>query len=453
MRQWILLGLFWIMSCSDDDVIRGNNDTNNASSNNETTNTSSNTHNVVGVACTSNQDCVPQAPICQGDVAVQHTGDGLCGSETGICNYFFVTERVDCTVTVQSCQEGACVDNACTARVCQTPANRCEGTTAVFYEVQSRCDVMSGECVDHEQRVECAAQGATCVAGSCVGACVGVTCDSPPAPRCMGTVAVTSGNGTCNPDTAMCRYTETMMDCADDSKVCANGQCVPDLCANVTCAQPPDVCDMNRARVYSDVGVCNAADGSCDYSGVETVTDCGVETCIEAACVDTRPDSGELVIVEIMANPEAVDDAAGEWFEVINATTRPLNVDGLVLESTGDTPYAFALGTLELIQPGARYVFGINDDLLTNGGVAVDQVYSGISFDLDDVISLKRGTVVVDTVTLLGTFPATPGASASFGDQYDEVADDNTMAAFWCNATTALGTDFGTPGAANDLCP
>ncbi len=195
------------------------------------------------------------------------------------------------------------------------------------------------------------------------------------------------------------------------------------------------------------------ANGMCDFSGVEVVTDCGANTCINAACVNVSANAGDLTITEIMTNPEAVADTAGEWFEVINNTARSINVDGLVLESMGDTAYTFAIGAPKLIAPNARYVFGINDDNLTNGGVTVNQQYVGIVLNAADSITLKSGATIIDTVTWDATFPTTPGKSMTFGNQRNPATDDNLLAASWCDAITALGTDFGTPGAANDTCP
>jgi hypothetical protein len=514
MRQWTLIGLVILGgACGDDNIITGNNDSNNTTTNNATNNLTNNSNNIIGVACETNEECSAPANSCQGDVAVQFTGDGICGSETGVCNFFFVTQRVDCTTTVQSCEAGECVDNVCTTKICDTPADRCEGTTAVFSSRVSSCDLVTGQCLNNEARVDCAVQGAECIGGTCVGACVGLTCDAPTAGTCAGLMATSYSNpGACNPvdgtctyeptttDCGLtdkicraglcvdfcapnpcvtapagtcagavasiyttpgvcdevadsCTYPPTTTDCALTDKLCNNGVCVTDLCANVACLQPANVCTNNMAKVYSGAGACMPANGMCNFSGVEVVTDCGANTCINAACVNVSANAGDLTITEIMTNPEAVADTAGEWFEIINNTARSINVDGLVLESMGDTAYTFAIGAPKLIAPGARYVFGINNDNLTNGGVTVNQKYVGIVLDAADSITLKSGATVIDTVTWDGTFPMTPGKSMTFGNQYNPAVDDNALAASWCDGITALGTDFGTPGAANDTCP
>lgn len=456
MMRWWLLGLLALAACSDDDVIRGNNAANN-SNNSATNNSGSNnaTNNVVGVSCTDNDDCTPPANSCQGDVAVVYSGNGLCGSETGICNFFFVTERVDCTVTVQSCQDGACVDNACTRKVCDTPNDFCEGSVAVFYQRASACDVGTGDCVDNEARVDCATSNTECVAGTCVGVCAGVSCDNPPAARCEGDTLVTPGNGVCSPQTGECGYTESTTDCAAMDMVCSNGACrTPvDLCANVTCNAPPAAsCMGNAARTYAP-GTCDPADGMCDYA--PTTTDCSLTNtvCVLGACEDLSANAGDLMVVEIMSDPEAVDDTNGEWFEVINVSNRNVNIAGLTLESANDQPYTLSAAAPAVVAAGERVVFGLNADAGTNGGVGVDHTYAGLALDAVDSITLKVGSTEIDTVAWDANYPVEAGKAMGLGGQHDPVAQTNDDGALWCVATTALGTDFGTPGAANDTCP
>ena len=41
---------------------------------------------------------------------------------------------------------------------------------------------------------------------------------------------------------------------------------------------------------------------------------------------------GDVVINEIMQNPSAVFDSDGEWFELINTTNNPIDIDGWTIE-------------------------------------------------------------------------------------------------------------------------
>lgn len=505
-----------LTACDEETLITNNVDgpeTNN--SNNSNNNTSGPNNTIVGVECTDSSECTPPTATCQGTVAVSYTGNGLCSSETGICNFFLVTERVDCAANTQDCVDGACVDNACTDVECETPRSRCEGNTEVFYERPSSCQLPAGTCQDFETRFDCSTIGAECLIDGCYGACVGVDCNDPPAASCDGQVAATYGNGTCNPDDASCSYAETRTDCTEMDRVCRNGSCVSDLCAGVTCDDPPaascqgtvavtysgagtcnpadgvcdysgtevmtdcatggqlcaqgmcvndpcdgvtcpqpaDICDGNEAKVYSGEGVCDPADGMCDYSAVEVVTPCNALTCVDAACLDVTPAAGELVIQEIMHTPLAVADAAGEWFEIKNVSARPLNLDGLILESGGEPAYTAQFGGLNLLEPGELFVLGINSDMATNNGVSVDAAYTDLVLDATDTLEIRVGATVIDTLSWdsATTWPAGNGASMNFGAQHAPA--DNGDAANWCDSTTALGTDFGTPGAANIDCP
>src|SRR5690606_33697139 len=90
---------------------------------------------------------------------------------------------------------------------------------------------------------------------------------------------------------------------------------------------------------------------------------------------------GDLVITEIMNNPAVVSDTAGEWFEVYNATFSPIDLQGLVIRHQGITVDPFATVTINasvVVPAGGYAVIGINGNTSTNGGVAVDYVYTSV---------------------------------------------------------------------------
>ncbi len=41
--------------------------------------------------------------------------------------------------------------------------------------------------------------------------------------------------------------------------------------------------------------------------------------------------AGDLVISEVMANPSAVSDTTGEWFEIYNSSGAAIDLNGLIL--------------------------------------------------------------------------------------------------------------------------
>jgi hypothetical protein len=85
-----------------------------------------------------------------------------------------------------------------------------------------------------------------------------------------------------------------------------------------------------------------------------------------------------LVINEVLANPGGLTtDANGEWFEVYNAGTLPVEMQGLAIAdsaASGRRPYHIIASSL-VVNPGGYVVLGENGDTTKNGGVAVDYVY------------------------------------------------------------------------------
>ena len=166
---------------------------------------------------------------------------------------------------------------------------------------------------------------------------------------------------------------------------------------------------------------------------------------------------GDVIITEIMYDPNAVTDANGEWFEIYNPTTTLLNLEGVVFTDLNTTPDRFTVTGRLLIRPGQHLVFGRNGTTATNGGVTVDYVYPG-GYNLantDDEIIITAGTVEIDRVAWneAGTprWPAAVGASIQLNPL--RYAADNNDPANWCLATATYGAgDRGTPGAVNSAC-
>ena len=82
-----------------------------------------------------------------------------------------------------------------------------------------------------------------------------------------------------------------------------------------------------------------------------------------------------LVINEVLANPGGtISDANGEWFEVYNAGTLPVNLQGYAIAdsaASGRRPYHLILSSL-VVAPGGYVVLGSTTNATNNGGVAVD---------------------------------------------------------------------------------
>jgi hypothetical protein len=168
-----------------------------------------------------------------------------------------------------------------------------------------------------------------------------------------------------------------------------------------------------------------------------------------AAAFSSPVHVGDLVITEIMANPMAVANNAGEWFEIHNVTTRTLDLKGLRVRDDGGSSFAIA-GSV-LLQPGGFAVLGNNANPTLNGGAPVSYGYTGFALaNSNDAIEIVKGQTLIDRVTYT---TSVSGVSRTLKTQsYDVVAND--LLANWCQAQSPYGSgDLGTPGAQDLTCP
>ncbi|MDP8222640.1 MAG: lamin tail domain-containing protein [Candidatus Lernaella stagnicola] len=166
----------------------------------------------------------------------------------------------------------------------------------------------------------------------------------------------------------------------------------------------------------------------------------------------TVPDvnQGDLLITEIMINPAALDDTAGEWVEIYNTTGADIDIQGLVLKDAAKESHTIESSVV--VTAGGYAVLARSE---TAVGAGVDYVYA--SFQLsnteDEVILATPADDVIAQVVYNETdFPILPGASMNLDpDAFDFTDAQN--AANWCAATIAYDTgDLGSPGAANEDC-
>ena len=225
----------------------------------------------------------PPAATCEGTVSVVSTLPGLCTD--GNCGYSVV--RTNCAARGFVCQDGFCTDPAaCIGVACDAPpAPVCVGQRAVAFGSAGSC--RDGECFYPETSEDCAAFGGTCVAGTCdyAGSCNVSECITPPFSFCDGETAVRyPANGSCV--RGACGYAETRVDCAALGSSCIDAACINiDLCEGVTCTNPPaDRCVGNSLRSFGE-GVCNPGTGVCEYAPLNTDCAANSATCVGTACI------------------------------------------------------------------------------------------------------------------------------------------------------------------------
>ena len=156
-----------------------------------------------------------------------------------------------------------------------------------------------------------------------------------------------------------------------------------------------------------------------------------------------------IVINEMMANPDAVSDTDGEWFEVYNTDYYDINIDGWIISDNGSNDHTID-NDGELIVPAKGYiVLGKNANYSENGGVDIDYEYSNfILSNTEDEVILSNNSTIIDIVEYDSSFPSEDGKSIELiNPSMDNNFDDS-----WNISEDQYGQgDYGTPGMRNSI--
>jgi cysteine-rich repeat protein len=235
--------------------------------------------------------------------------------------------------------------------------------------------------------------------------------------------------------------------------------CVPNPCT----VKGKTACSKGKSGAVCacDVGLVELPDGTCGK-------------CIPPATPPTPQvlSAGNLVVSELMIDPvgepkESVGDLEGEWFELKNVSTKPIDLNGLTItDDKGADEHVINHCVPLVVQPGQVVVLGNSMDFQLNGGYKPHYVYTGIGFNnfADSVVvravypqpggSAKK--VDVDKVAWKnGPWPIQDGKGHALAlDTTLTSAVDNDEPTSWCLALKPMpGGDFGTPGVLNPACP
>lgn len=165
--------------------------------------------------------------------------------------------------------------------------------------------------------------------------------------------------------------------------------------------------------------------------------------------------SGELLITEIMYNPEALPDASGEYLEVKNVSDETVNLMDLVIRRGSGNIHVIS-DDLPLL-PGEIALLASSD----TAAAEVDYVYSSISLvNYGDEICINTyGSDGTDGSVICMVDYGAPGFNTSLEgvsiqlDPGISDAKDALPGTNWCESTTAFSTgDLGTPGLENGSC-
>ena len=163
--------------------------------------------------------------------------------------------------------------------------------------------------------------------------------------------------------------------------------------------------------------------------------------------------SGDLVITEVLANPVGPDEGR-EWFEIYNATGRPIDLSGLALVHSRPDGSSAAVHHMRPLPLAAGAYLALGD-------VAPDRLPPTLGYgyggDLGALynsgggkLALECGDAVIDAITY---DDVEEGHARELGAGiFDATANDDP--AKWCRGDTPFdAADDGTPGQPNDCTP
>ncbi len=224
-----------------------------------------------------------------------------------------------------------------------------------------------------------------------------------------------------------------LVDCVLDTDCDDRNPCTLDMCRDGACTN-------------------DILDGCC-----RSDPDCGDGVCLRAlrTCAEPTP-VGAVVISELLPNPDAVDDARGEWIELTNVGEVEVLLNGWTVRGDGNEAHPLNLEERTALAPGAVFLLARGADPAENGSVRPDYVYDDVTLSNgEDRVAVTDATGnLVDEVVYDRGFPHQAGASLSLSAGRMD-ADANDDAPAWCAgaAPWAEGSDRGTPGEVNPECP
>jgi hypothetical protein len=159
----------------------------------------------------------------------------------------------------------------------------------------------------------------------------------------------------------------------------------------------------------------------------------------------------DIIITEIMKDPNVVTDANGEWFEVFNNTGANVDLAGWTIKDDGSDSHVIA-GSVIVPSYGFA-VLGRNADPATNGGYTCDYEYTGFILGNDDdeiVLCLPDGITEIDRINydVVTVWPDPTGASMVFAGFIDDDNNDGTnwVTAYRRETSFVDAGDYGSPG-------
>jgi hypothetical protein len=219
-----------------------------------------------------------------------------------------------------------------------------------------------------------------------------------------------------------------------------------------------------------EAAAADAADGAQATDGADTADRAGAADGVAASVADgddsqvnaAAPRPGDILITEVMFEPSGPEPLA-EWFEVYNAAPVPERLDGLTIRD-GYPHDQVVAGTPPVILFPQSYAVFVRDHAMA---MSTFVPAASIAFDYGGGLPADEGVVLGDGPggelslwsggTLVADLPYGPWSISGYGQSIELAVlryEGSDQEWAWCPAPNpwGAGTDYGTPGAAND-CP
>ncbi len=209
-------------------------------------------------------------------------------------------------------------------------------------------------------------------------------------------------------------------------------------------------CDTQPGTVYfgTSAGTPGAANVAC-------LPEAMVGTCVEAGVARPirPPSAGDLIITEIMANPKLASATTGEWFEVL--ATKAVDLNDMTIATPTSNTDVKSTACLP-VNAGDYLLFARSSDPFINGNLPPPKLTYNLTLaDSMSRIFLRRGDAGIDEAAYNN---AANGASWQLDSaQLNELANNDPLnfclsLKTWDGGSDG-GSDFGSPGAPNEVCP
>jgi hypothetical protein len=162
---------------------------------------------------------------------------------------------------------------------------------------------------------------------------------------------------------------------------------------------------------------------------------------------------GNLIITEIMFDPQALADAQGEWVEIYNTTPKRINLKGLRLLDNSPTS-TITINQDIFLSPSSYFVIAKTASAVENPDFISSSLNLANTGELLKLVAPSELEIAWVDYALIIQAMSTPAGSSLNLSRNKYTADEAKLPQSWCLGTEIYHTgDKGTPGKANLICP